>query len=224
MGSIQNNDSPKPTQTEYELGLHPENGPSPATRRATWSVLAALVAAMIGIGIYTTHSQNGPGQSEDSSQLIASDSGQKSDLSDDVEEGNQGEDVDDATLGDELGEHATSGTGCCAPPPPPPAGPPVPEELVGHWDGGAYDDTDWTLIINVDGTYSLFNEYDVSIGDEGRLSVTGNSFTMHSSNPGNRVHQYLGAADCSWHVQEHTDFGYTTQILWICGDMFSYAR
>ena len=101
---------------------------------------------------------------------------------------------------------------------------PVPQVLVGSWDGGSAGEQDFGLTIETDGSYSLVWQEDPSVRDEGHLEVTDGSLTMESDDPGNPVHEHLGVAGCSWEVTEWTDYGITMQTLWLCGQDFSYLR
>lgn len=105
-----------------------------------------------------------------------------------------------------------------------PSYPRVPPELVGGWDGGSAGESDFQLSISADGTYALFHQSDMALRDEGHLEVTRDVLTMHSADPDNDVHAYLGVQECSWAITKWTDYGITMQTLWLCGDDFSYLR
>jgi hypothetical protein len=78
--------------------------------------------------------------------------------------------------------------------------PPPPSELVGKWNGGPGDSSDWWLSIRQDGSYTLMNDW-LGLYDEGVVGVSHSRLDFQSHNDP-RAPEMSGIQGCGWDVSE----------------------
>lgn len=79
--------------------------------------------------------------------------------------------------------------------------PPPPPELVGRWNGGAGDSSDWWLTVDVDGTYTLINDY-FGMEDSGYVDATSGRVNLVSNSGDSSVGEAAGIDGCDWEVSD----------------------
>lgn len=72
-------------------------------------------------------------------------------------------------------------------------------ELVGTWNGGPGDSSDWYLTIGDDGSWTLTNDY-LGLGDSGVVDTSGQGFEMYNDSGDARVVDAAGINGCQWSI------------------------
>ena len=105
------------------------------------------------------------------------------------------------------------GTGIAVPPPP--------AELVGRWNGGAGDSSDWSLTIGSDGSYTLNNDW-LGLSDSGLVDTSGHGFVAYSAAGATTVLEAAGISGCDWSIDQVGDiYGYAFASLVFCDNAIS---
>jgi predicted small lipoprotein YifL len=97
-----------------------------------------------------------------------------------------------------------------------------PPELVGTWNGGAGDSTDWRLTIGPDGSYTLINDR-LGLSDSGQVDTSNHGFNATGDA---RVLEAAGISGCDWSIGNSQDqvgdlYGYTFASLVFCDNATS---
>ena len=90
--------------------------------------------------------------------------------------------------------------------------PAPPSQLVGRWNGGPGDSSDWYLTIGVDGDYTLINDW-TGWTDSGLVDTSDNGFEVYNANGDGTVTNAAGINGCDWHIESYAGF---TQLRF-CG-------
>lgn len=77
--------------------------------------------------------------------------------------------------------------------------PPPPSELVGRWNGGPGDSSDWYLTVRSDGSWTLVNDY-LGLTDSGLVDASGHGFEMYNDTGDPSVADAAGVNGCPWSV------------------------
>lgn len=77
--------------------------------------------------------------------------------------------------------------------------PAPPHELVGRWNGGPGDSSDWYLTIRADGSWSLVND-DLGLTDAGLVDATDQGFEMYNGTGDARIVDAAGINACKWNI------------------------
>jgi hypothetical protein len=93
-----------------------------------------------------------------------------------------------------------------------------PDELVGRWNGGPGNSSDWDFTVSADGSYTLVNDY-LGLFDSGYVDATSGQLFLVSDTGDSAVAEAAGIQGCPWQLQ--TDFGMT--FLWLCGQAASFV-
>lgn len=100
---------------------------------------------------------------------------------------------------------------------PEPQIPAPPQELVGRWNGGPGDSSDWNLTIGSDGQWTLLNDV-LGFSDAGTVDASNHAFEMSNETGNPEVVEGAGIyPDCEWEISDAA--GFTT--LYFCGDLLT---
>lgn len=100
--------------------------------------------------------------------------------------------------------------------------PSPPADLVGSWNGGPGDSSDWYLTIRHDGAWSLVNDV-LGLSDSGVVDTSGQGFEMYNASGDARVVDAAGVNGCPWSIRREAGMTF----LWFCegqlGPLSSWA-
>ena len=103
--------------------------------------------------------------------------------------------------------------------------PAPPSELVGKWNGGPGDSSDWWLTIGPDGSYTLINDW-LGLSDSGLVDASNHGFVAYNATGDATALDAAGITGCDWTIENSQDevgdlYGYTFEFLRFCADSTS---
>lgn len=98
--------------------------------------------------------------------------------------------------------------------------PPPPTELVGTWNGGPGDSSDWWLTVDAQGSYTLLNDR-LGWRDAGFVDASAHGFVMSNASGDGRVAQAAGVSGCEWTIARADVIG---PMLTFCGATSAWVR